>query len=47
MLRDASVIDGFFLRAKGDVFGHVRDLLFDKSSWSLRWLVVETDPEQS
>ncbi len=47
MFWDASVIDGFFLRAKGDVFGHVRDPLFDKSSRSLRWFVVETDPEQS
>jgi len=42
MLRRGSAFNGFSLEATDGKVGTITDLLFDDSSWKLRWLVVDT-----
>jgi hypothetical protein len=42
MLWNASVIKGYAIAASDGRLGTVSDFLFDDSSWSVRWLVVDT-----
>ena len=42
MLRNAVAINGYAIVASDGRLGHVSDLLFDDSSWLVRWLVVDT-----
>ncbi len=42
MIRHASTIEGFTLAASDGAIGAVSDLLFDDSTWQVRWLVIET-----
>jgi sporulation protein YlmC with PRC-barrel domain len=42
MLRNASVIKGYTIAATDGRIGTVSDILFDDSSWRVRWVVVDT-----
>lgn len=42
MLCNASAIKGYAIEASDGQLGTVSDLLFDDSSWLIRWLVVDT-----
>ncbi len=42
MLWNASAIKGYAIEARDGRLGTVSDFLFDDSSWSIRWLVVDT-----
>jgi sporulation protein YlmC with PRC-barrel domain len=42
MLRQASDIKGYAIEATDGDIGTVSDLLFDDSTWCVRWLVVDT-----
>ena len=42
MILHASKIEGFALEATDGAIGSISDLLFDDSTWRVRWLVVET-----
>ena len=42
MLWDLSAINGYAIMAKDGRLGSVSDLLFDDTSWLVRWLVVDT-----
>ena len=42
MLRNASAIKGYTIAASDGQIGTVSDILFDDSSWRVRWVVVDT-----
>jgi len=42
MLRNASAIKGYTIAATDGRIGTVSDILFDDSSWRVRWVVVDT-----
>jgi uncharacterized protein YrrD len=42
MLKLASVLKGYAIRASDGEIGTIADFLFDDRSWAIRWLVVET-----
>jgi uncharacterized protein YrrD len=42
MLRNASTIKGYTIEATDGRIGTIDDILFDDSSWLVRWLVVDT-----
>lgn len=42
MLRNASSITGYAIKASDGHLGTVSDFLFDDKSWLVRWLIVET-----
>jgi len=42
MLRNASAIKGYAIKASDGRLGSVSDFLFDDASWLVRWLVVDT-----
>jgi hypothetical protein len=42
MLRNASTIKGYAIKASDGDLGTARDFLFDDKSWLVRWLVVDT-----
>ena len=42
MLRSIYETIGYKLKAGDDVFGKVRDFLFDEDQWTIRWLVADT-----
>jgi hypothetical protein len=42
MVRRASELQGFTIRAKDDDIGHVEQFLFDDEKWTIRYLVVDT-----
>jgi hypothetical protein len=42
MLWNASTINGYTIAASDGKIGTIRDLLFDDTSWLVRWLVVDT-----
>lgn len=44
MLWDASMLTGCAMRGSDGEVGTVSDLLFDDTSWRLRWVVVNTRP---
>lgn len=41
MIVNASKIEGFNIEASDGVIGSISDLLFDDSTWRVRWLVVD------
>jgi hypothetical protein len=42
MLRGTSVFRGCTIQAKDGKAGHVSDVLFDGTTWKIRWLVIDT-----
>ena len=42
MLHRSVKVCGFHLHATDGTIGHVDDLLFDESDWTIRYLVVDT-----
>jgi sporulation protein YlmC with PRC-barrel domain len=42
MLIAASAFTGTAIEALDGIVGHVKDLLFDDTTWKIRWLVVDT-----
>ncbi len=42
MLIAASAFTGFSIEALDGSVGHVKDLLFDDTTWKIRWLVIDT-----
>ncbi|HEV7368218.1 PRC-barrel domain-containing protein [Arenibaculum sp.] len=42
MIRSLDVLRSYTIRATDDVLGGVRDLYFDDTSWTVRYLVVDT-----
>jgi hypothetical protein len=42
MLRATSALRGCAIQAKDGKAGRINDVLFDQSTWTIRWLVVET-----
>jgi len=42
MLRATSIFRGCTIQARDGKAGHVSDVLFDGSSWKVRWLVIDT-----
>jgi hypothetical protein len=42
MLRSIHETFGYKLKSGDDVFGKVRDYLFDEDQWTIRWLVADT-----
>jgi hypothetical protein len=41
-LRSATEVEGYHVAARDGDIGHIDDLLFDDSDWTLRFLVVDT-----
>jgi len=44
MLRLASEIRGYAIRASDGRIGHVSDILFDDRTWMMRWVIVNAGP---
>ena len=42
MLQLSSAMKGYAIAAKDGTIGTVRDFLFDQTTWTVRWLVVDT-----
>ena len=42
MLHKTSKMTGFHIHAKDGVIGHIDDFLVDATTWSIRYLVVDT-----
>ena len=47
MLRNASELKHFTIRATDGEIGTVEDIYFDDETWAIRYLTVETDPRSS
>jgi sporulation protein YlmC with PRC-barrel domain len=47
MLRNLSDLEGYAIVASDGIVGHVKDFLFDDEAWVIRYLVVETDAQNS
>jgi len=43
MLRSLKILDGYNILARDGELGKVEDILFDDSSWSVRYLVINTE----
>ncbi len=42
MLQVSSAMKGYAIATKGETIGTVSDFLFDQTTWTVRWLVVDT-----